>query len=398
MRIGMLLDKPFPPDPRVANEARSLVGAGHEVHLLCVDPGGRKPARETWSGVEIHRLSIDPRFYKKASALALVVPFYFEFFGRRLVPWLRDQRIEALHVHDLPLASVGARAVRRLDLPFVIDLHENYPAAVATYDYANRFPGKWLISPKTWRHYEQRMLPRADRIIVVVEEAAERLADYGIPPERIRVVSNTVAVDEFEGFPRDASIESRFRDRFTIAYLGGFDRHRGLESAVDALAILAREDRHDAHLLLVGEGATRNALELRVHKLGLAERVTFEGWQSFQKFPSYVSAAKVCLIPHLRSEHTDTTIPHKLFHYMLLARPVVSTDCRPLRRILEETRAGLTYPSGDAEALAKRLRELRDPAARDDLGEHGRRAVLERYNWERSAADLIALYAGLGRR
>lgn len=396
MRIGMLLDKPFPPDPRVANEARSLVGAGHEVHLLCVDPGGRKLARETWSGVEVHRLSIDPRFYKKASALALVLPFYFDFFGRRLVPWLRRERIEALHVHDLPLASVGLRAVRKRDLPFVIDLHENYPAAVATYDYANRFPGKWLISPATWRRYEKRMLPQADRIIVVVEEAAERMSEYEIAPDRIRVVSNTVAVDEFEGFPRDASIEARFRDRFTLAYLGGFDRHRGLESAVDALALLAREDP-EVHLLLVGEGATRSALESRVRELGLAERVSFEGWQSFQKFPSYVSASAVCLIPHLRSEHTDTTIPHKLFHYMLLARPVVATDCRPLRRILEETGAGLTYPSGDAASLAQRLRELRDPQTRARLGERGRRAVLERYNWERSSAELIALYAGLSR-
>lgn len=390
----MLLDKPFPPDPRVANEARSLVGAGHEVHLLCVDPGGSRAKRETWAGVEIHRLPIDPRFYKKASALALLLPFYFEFFGRVLTPWLRRERIEALHVHDLPLISVGARAVRRLHLPLVVDLHENYPAAVATYDYANRFPGKWLISPKTWRRYEKRMLLQADQIVVVVEEAAERLSDYEIPPERIHVVSNTVEVDEFEGFPRDEALEARFQDRFTIAYLGGFDRHRGLESVVDAFAMLAKESQ-DFHLLLVGEGATKPALEERVRNLGLTERVSFEGWQSFQKFPSYVSASKVCLIPHLRSEHTDTTIPHKLFHYMLLGRPVVATDCRPLRRILEETGAGLVYPSGDVAALAQRIRELRDPETRRRLGEHGRRAVLERYHWSKSAAELLSLYANL---
>ena len=58
----------------------------------------------------------------------------------------------------------------------------------------------------------------------------------------------------------------------------------------------------------------------------------------------------------------------------------------------------MTYPSGDAAALAQRLRELRDPQARAGLGERGRRAVLERYNWKRSAAELIALYAGLGGR
>ena len=184
-----------------------------------------------------------------------------------------------------------------------------------------------------------------------------------VAPDRMVSIPNTVDVDEFEGFPRDASIEERFGSRFTIGYLGGFDRHRGLDTLVEGFAQIAPEIP-EAHLLLVGTGATRRGLEAGVRARGLADRVSFEGWQDYKLFPSYVRACKVCTIPHRKSEHTDTTIPHKLFHYMLLERPVLASDCLPIARILEETLARIelgdtgtlraTLPSGEV-ILARTL-------------------------------------------
>lgn len=396
MRIGMLLDKAFPPDPRVANEARSLAAAGHEVRLLCLRFDETTAARETWQGVQVERVSIERQFYKKASALALVWPGYFSFWRRALSRFLEAHRIEALHVHDLPLLGVGLQAARARGIRVVADLHENYPAAIGLYDYANRFPGNLLISAAKWRQFERRHLPAADRIIVVVEEAAERLGAYRIPAAKVAVVSNTVEVDEFESFPLDRELIARGASGFTLSYLGGFDRHRGLETVIDAAAIL-QPTWPELRISLVGDGATRRPLEERARERGLTGVVEFAGWQSFQRFPAYVAGSKLCLIPHLKSEHTDTTIPHKLFHYMLLERPVVSSDCRPLRRILDSTGAGAVYPSGDAAGMASAIRRLADPAVAAEAGRRGRKAVLETYNWKRSAERLLALYADLER-
>jgi glycosyltransferase involved in cell wall biosynthesis len=391
----MLLDKPFPPDPRVANESRSLVGAGHRVFLFCLNLGGA-PARETIDGVEIVRHPISRAFWKKASALILTVPAYRLWFRSRLPGFLRENGIQALHVHDLPLVGEGLRAARAAGIPLVADLHENYPAAVRLYAWANRWPGRWLVDPRRWDAYEKRVLPQADRIIVVIEEARARLADLGIglDPARIAVVENTVQVEEFEGFPRDGALTERLARSFTVTYLGTFDRHRGLEAAIDALA-LVRQALPDARLVLVGAGAIEGELRRRVDALGVADRVDFEGWQPFSRFPSYVRGSSVCLIPHRKSPHTDATIPHKLFHYMLLERPVLATDCAPIARIVRETNAGLIFPSGDAAALARALLELRDADRRRAMGEAGRRAVLARYRWDITAERLIALYAGL---
>ena len=394
LRVGMLLDKTFPPDPRVANEARSLVRAGHEVHLLCLRHNQQSPAREMWQGIHLHRLMIPRWFYRKASAVSLELRAYRWFLRRPLGRFLREERIEVLHTHDLPMVAEGLRAARRAGIPLVSDLHENWPAALKTYGYVRSFPGRLVISSSRWERHEQRVLPHADRIIVVVDEAKERLVGLGIGAQKITVVQNTVAVDEFSGFGIDEALLSRFRDRFVLSYLGGFDRHRGLEMIIDAMPRLA-EAIPESLLLLIGSGPTGPALQAQAKRLGVADRVVFEGYQPFERFPSYIAASSICLIPHLKSDHTDTTIPHKLFHYMLLGKPVVTSDCKPLRRIVEETGCGVVHRSGDAEAFAMAVAGLTDEALRTQMGEAGQRAVRERYHWDRDAERLLGLYEEL---
>ena len=57
MKIGMLLDNDFKSDPRVLNEAVTLVQAGHEVHILCFSYG-KLPVYEVKKGIHIHRTRI----------------------------------------------------------------------------------------------------------------------------------------------------------------------------------------------------------------------------------------------------------------------------------------------------------------------------------------------------
>lgn len=391
MRIGMILDKQFPPDPRVANEARSLIAAGHEVHLFCLDLGGQA-AEEDWQGIHVVRHPMSRFFWKKAGALVLAIPAYNQWFRRRLAPFIDRYAIEALHVHDLPLVGEGIRAARAAGIPIIADLHESYPEAIRLYAWARRFPARWLISPRRWDAYEKRCISHADRIIVVIEEGADRLVMKGIEREKITVVANTVNVAEFEGFPRDEALIARLRQRFTIGYLGIFERYRNLDTIIEAAAML-RERLPHAYFVLVGAGAMEPHLRSLARRLGVADRVAFEGWQPFSRFPSYIEGSAVCVIPRAKNPQSDTTIPHKLFHYMLLERPVVATDCEPMRRILTETEAGIIYPAGKAMDLAEAILRLQDAELRAKLGANGRRAVLNKYNWTVTATALTDLYA-----
>jgi len=97
------------------------------------------------------------------------------------------------------------------------------------------------------------------------------------------------------------------------------------------------------------------------------------------------------LIPHRVTAHTNSTIPNKLFEYMLLGKPVLATDMVPVRRLLDETQCGMVYRTHEegVEALIR----LRDMTLRRRLGENGRRAVLDRYRWDRDGVRLVQAVA-----
>ncbi|NUQ21724.1 MAG: glycosyltransferase, partial [Gemmatimonadaceae bacterium] len=89
-----------------------------------------------------------------------------------------------------------------------------------------------------------------------------------------------------------------------------------------------------------------------------------------------------------------STVPNKLFDYMAAGLPVVTSSAIPAARIVRETGAGEVFTARDASSLAGAIERLRAPEARTTRGEAGRRAVRERYNWERDSATLLAAVEG----
>jgi glycosyltransferase involved in cell wall biosynthesis len=155
-----------------------------------------------------------------------------------------------------------------------------------------------------------------------------------------------------------------------------------------------RDSMPDLKLVLIGPGGSEaEDLQALAAKEGVSERVELTGWQPFSKIPTYIAASRIGLVPHLQNSHTDTTIPHKIFQYMLMGKPVVVSSCQPLKRIVEETGSGLIFKAGDSKELAKQILQLyENKQLREDCGSQGREAILQRYNWTVEGEKLCRLY------
>lgn len=397
MNICMLLARrDFPPDIRVEKEARALVAAGHQVVIVC-DQLRNRPLDGRWEGCQIRRVpSSQSRVSNRLNYFLRLLTFRdWRWYGqaRQL---LCSQGIDVLHVHDLPMVGTGLALGRRFGVHVIADLHENYPAALTYYGSGKiSWRGRlleFLYTRSRWEAYEHRCALAADRVLVVVDEAKARLIDVGVPEDKIVVIENTVDTERFLGLSVGEEIISRYAADFVIAYIGGFGgAHRGLDTAVEAMPAILREIPN-ARLLLVGEGAIRPKLEEMIAQRSLSERVTFVDWQPFEKVPSFIRASAVCLVPHQSNAHTEATSPHKLFQYMLMGKPVVVSNCRPLRRVVEETGAGVVFQAGDSRSLAQAIVGLRDEGLRERLGKMGRRAVLNKYNWRETSKKLLSVY------
>ena len=148
MRIGMILDKTFPPDPRVQNEAMALLKNGHEVLLFCLHYGDQI-AYEKMEGLEIFRYRSSRLLYK-TSALAYTIPVYTRIMAKKIRDFLKKYRVEVIHVHDMVVAEAVHRANKEFKLPVVLDLHENRPEIMKEYPHLKKMPNKYLISPEKW--------------------------------------------------------------------------------------------------------------------------------------------------------------------------------------------------------------------------------------------------------
>jgi glycosyltransferase involved in cell wall biosynthesis len=214
----MILDNTFPPDSRVENEAVSLIRDGHEVFLFCLKRPGETD-RQNVKGIEVCRYPTNNLEYK-LSALAYTVPFYHIVMARKIRSFLETFRPDVLHVHDLTIARAAFRAIAHSELPVVLDLHENRPVIMKEYVHLKKWPGKWIISPSTWEKFQEKYCKKADRVVVVTDEAAQDLSDqYDIDPPLITVVPNTVDISIYMKYRIDADVAQKWKDGFNILYM-----------------------------------------------------------------------------------------------------------------------------------------------------------------------------------
>ena len=384
----MVLEREYPEDERVTKEIETLQANGHKVILACFTEKNRK-RRERIGEIEIVRKPISV-FIKKTSVGALKAPFYFSFWSDFIKDILKSDNIDALHIHDLPLAKVGYKLGLKYNKKFVLDLHENWPVLLELSPHTHTFLGKILSSTRQWLKYEKKYASLANGLIVVADEMRNRLLSKGISNKNIAVVPNTSPTKTFTDF-KNVSPDTNF---ITLYYAGGINEHRGLNIVLEGLSKITLPDNF--RFWIIGKGKNEPFLKNMVKELNLEKYVIFCGWKTHSEVLEMLFKSDIAVIPHLKNEHTDNTSPNKIFHYMLAAKPILSSDCVYLKNLIIETNAGLIYPDTNSNEFGQKLIQLiNDNKLRIELGKNGLKAAKEKYNWANTSLPLIELYKNL---
>lgn len=389
MRILKLYDGDYPWDVREEKILRTLTARGHRVTLLARNRAGR-PRREDLPEARIRRLPCPPRL----ESLAGLPVFCNPVWVREALRAARAVRPERVLVRDLPLAPLGQWVARRARCPVIVDMAEPYPEGLrANWLYGELGGLDHLVrNPSLALAIERRVLRRGPRTLVVSPEAGERLERMGLPPGRWTLVGNTPDPAWLEeAARRRAALPAALEKRHVLVFAGILLGDRGVDVAIRAVDHLRREGRHDVGLLVIGEGRERARFEAEARQLGLeGDRVCFLGHRPHRELLALTARCHVGLLPFRACTHMHTTLANKLFDTMALGLPVVATDLRATRRVLEETGAGLVFRDADAADLARRVTSLLDdPAGAQAMGERGRKAVRETYGWPADARRLV---------
>ncbi|HEX6534676.1 MAG TPA: glycosyltransferase family 4 protein [Gemmatimonadaceae bacterium] len=396
LRVVYLWDADYPWDVRTQKICATLTSAGHDVHIVARNRAHRALVERLPEGT-VHRMP-PWRWAGRRLDEALGFPAFFSPRWLGLLDrTVRRVRPDAIIARDLPLAPAAIRVGRQRGVPVILDMAENYPAMMRMiFDAGRDRPLDHVVrNPRAVAAVERYALRHVDRVLVVVEEMAERLRGMGLARDRIDLVSNTpprsraaapAAVPAAASAGGPAEPDDGVLD---LVYLGLLEVARGIMEIVEATAIL-RDRGIPVRVRIIGAGRDAELFHARARELALEPPLLeFLGYVERERALELVGEADVGLLPHHANEMWNTTIPNKLFDYMAAALPVVTSSAIPCARVVEATGAGEVFEAGNAAALADAVARLRPPEARGERGAAGRRAVLEQYHWERDAAHLL---------
>ncbi|WP_435262203.1 glycosyltransferase [Tenacibaculum sp. nBUS_03] len=228
MRIGMLLNGSYPADIRVRKEAETLA-KNHDIFVLCKKTFEEK-SFEIVNGVHVVRkIEYKSLAHEGIIDVLTAINFIHPYFKKETASFIEENNIEALHVHDLPLAKTALKFIEKYNLKSVLDLHENYPAALITWFAWRRNPiirlkNKLLFGYKRWSNFEKKIIKKYGVLIAVVDEMKQRLINqYGVDENRVVVVPNTEKKEFAQNFDiKTTNYFTGLEDKFIISYVGGF--------------------------------------------------------------------------------------------------------------------------------------------------------------------------------
>lgn len=289
----------------------------------------------------------------------------------KLMRLIRERRIQLLHTHDVH-GFIDASLCRTL-MPRLRHVHTfhfgNYPHREARY-----------------RHIERLLWRRPDALVAVGHEQARSIRQlYGIAESRLRVIWNGVD----SPIPRIAEQIGAFTSLGVplITSISTLIEQKGLDHLLSACAQLKSQGAK-FHLLIVGEGHLRPALEAQSRSLGLENVVSFVGW---------IANASECALPAC-----DVFVQSSLWEAMSVVvleamacgKPMVVTSVGENTHVVRDSGTGFIVPPGDSGALAAALFKLiNDPELQRRMSDAARSRYLELFTTRHMVDAYESLYA-----
>ncbi|HET7627849.1 MAG TPA: glycosyltransferase family 4 protein [Bacillales bacterium] len=353
-----------PKDTRIfSKECVTLHEAGYETHFVVA-------AQEDFieKGVSVHALG-----RRNGSRLGRMTAGLLRLYREAL-----NVDADLYHFHDPELLLVGL-LLKRKGKRVVYDVHEDVPRQILTKSYiAPIFRKGIAFLMEKLEHYAAK---RFDGIVTATPFINKRF---------LALNANSVNVNNYP-ILNELSLQRQRTSRkaSAVCFVGVMNEIRGIFQMIRAAELA------DVKLLLGGTFSNEGDRAKAVRLSGWSHVVDLGFLDRPQVAEVLDQSAAGFVVYHAAPNHIHAQ-PNKLFEYMSSGLPVIASHFPLWREIVEGNDCGICVDPLDPEAMAKAIwffLDHPDEAAR--MGENGRRAIEEKYNWRPEGDKLVALYERL---
>lgn len=341
-------------------ECISLVQNDFSVSLIVADSRGD----ESKDGINIFDVS------KPSGRLKRVL-----ITSRRIYKKLLELKPDVIHFHDPELMLIGVKLAKK-GYKVIYDVHEDLPKQVLNKAWIPSFMRHFISKAVT--QLEKKCCTKLSGIVAATPIIAKRFSKYN---NNVTVVCNYPLLKEL------ANISINWSDREdSLCYIGSISKTRGIEPLVRSLEI--------SKLKLELAGMFSGDMSLStIHQLPGHEYVNYNEVLNRKEIVGLLSKVKIGVVTLLPTPSYVESLPIKLFEYMLAGIPVVASDFKLWHDIIPFHKCGVLVDPNDPMEVATACNMLlNNQELAQQMGENGKKAVLEHYNWEVQSKHLVNFY------
>ena len=362
----------FPETFRVNDMACEWVKRGYKVTVLTGIPNypmgkyyegydKKHRTRENWNGVDIIRIHLVARgnsSNKLINAMGMTANYMsFVNSGRR---WVRSKEAANLHpdivftfeVSPMTQALIGCWYGKRYNVPTFLYVQDLWPENVET---VTGIHNRLIIGPI------DRMVDKIYRetgtILTTSPSFVEAIVNRKKPVDRDKVHYWPQYAEEFYQPMKRQNVDriDSSDDSFKIAFTGNIGTAQGLEILPKTAELLKNEN---VKFVIVGDGRYQPEFERQIKEKGVDNKFIMVPRIPAERVPEILSVCDAGFISFNNTKLWEMTVPAKLQSYMACGKAIIASASGETKRIIEEAECGICSNIGDAEDLARGIREL----------------------------------------
>lgn len=340
-------------------ECSSLIEYGFDVELL-----GVLDAKVKTPQIKLH----------KFSNLKLNLLKRFFVLPRKIYKKAKRINADLYHFHD-PELLVPMYFLKLKGKTIIYDVHEDVPRAIMGREWTTKFIRRIIAS--IFQIIENETSRKFDAIIAATPVIAKRFNGIN---------KNTITVNNYPQLKEMNLIVTSKNKAEKICFSGIINEPRGIRYIIEALSNV------DIKFKIIGDFSSESFR---------SELETLEGWKNVE-YLGFLSRSEMfrelseCIagvVTFLPLPNHINAQPNKMFEYMAAGIPVIASDFPLWREIIDSNKCGLCVNPKDLKDIATAIEFLKsNPEEVKKMGENGRKALVEKYNWENEAQKLITLY------